>query len=229
MEYARRLVGSLVILLASGCASMETPSVTLSSLRVESSTLLEQRFLTTLRVQNPHTFDLDVEGGSFDLEVNEQPFAKGVGKGNVVVRAYGTGVIEAEAITTLMAFACQLKGLAQPDGPKLLPTGGQAEGAGPHVLDPVRNARRRPAEVPAARRTLVEVLEGRDPPHDTLPARCIGPVGFGTPPAGSSVTAKVSKVWPAGNGGTRSSPRPPASTVKTPAGTGSAPAIAQSS
>jgi Late embryogenesis abundant protein len=43
------------------------------------------RFLTTLRVQNPNTFDLDVEGVSFDLEVNEQPFAKGVGKGKVVV------------------------------------------------------------------------------------------------------------------------------------------------
>jgi hypothetical protein len=28
-------------------------------------------------------------------------------------------VIEAEAITTRMAFARQLKGLAQPDGPKL--------------------------------------------------------------------------------------------------------------
>jgi hypothetical protein len=49
-----------------------------------------------------------VEGVSFDLEVNEQPFAKAVGKGNVVVPADGTGVIEAEAITTLMAFVRQL-------------------------------------------------------------------------------------------------------------------------
>jgi LEA14-like dessication related protein len=115
---ARKLACFSALLLLAGCASIETPSVTLSSLHAEQSTVFEQRFLTTLRVQNPNTFDLDVEGVSFDLDVNDQPFAKGVGKGNVVVPAYGTGVIEAEAITTLMGFVRQLEALTQ-DGPKL--------------------------------------------------------------------------------------------------------------
>ncbi|HEX2500017.1 MAG TPA: LEA type 2 family protein [Methylomirabilota bacterium] len=106
-------------LLLAGCATMEPPSVTLSSLRVQPSTVFEQRFLTTLRIQNPNTFDLDVEGLSFDLQVNDQPFAKGVGKGNVVVPAYGTGVVQTEAITTLMGFVRQFQALARSDGPRL--------------------------------------------------------------------------------------------------------------
>jgi hypothetical protein len=55
----------------------------------------------------------------FDLEVNDQPFAKGVGKGNVVVPAYGTGVIEAETIASLSGFVRQLRAFMQSDGPRL--------------------------------------------------------------------------------------------------------------
>ena len=71
-------------LLAGGCAlgpTMEAPSVTISSLRLEDSTLLEQRFLAALRIQNPNAVDLAIEGISDDFEVNGRPFAKGVGKG----------------------------------------------------------------------------------------------------------------------------------------------------
>src|SRR5262245_53853417 len=116
---ARFLVQCSALLLFAGCATVEPPSVTLSSLRLENSTVFEQRFLTTLRIQNPNTFDLNIEGVSFDLKVNDQPFAKGVGKADVVVPAYGTGVVEAEAITTLMGFVRQFQALTRSGGPKL--------------------------------------------------------------------------------------------------------------
>jgi LEA14-like dessication related protein len=116
---ARWLVRLAILLLPAGCASLETPSVTLSNLRVADVTLFEQRLLATLRVQNPNSVDLDIEGVSFDLEVNDQPFAKGVGKGNVVVPAYGTGVIEAETIASLSGFVRQLRAFMQSDGPRL--------------------------------------------------------------------------------------------------------------
>src|SRR5262245_51107187 len=118
---ARWVVGSAAAALLAGCASVEPPSVTLSNIRVEQSTLLEQRFVTTLRVQNPNTFDLNIEGVSFDLQVNDQPFATGVGKGDVVVPAFGSGVVEAEAITTLMGFVRQFQALMRSGsgGPKL--------------------------------------------------------------------------------------------------------------
>jgi hypothetical protein len=86
---ARWVVQCSAALLLAGCASVEPPSVTLSSLRMQQSTLSEQRFLTMLRIQNPNDFDLAVEGLSFDLVVNDQPFAKGVGKSNTVIPAFG--------------------------------------------------------------------------------------------------------------------------------------------
>src|SRR2546425_317609 len=51
-------------------------------------------------------------------------------------------------------------------------------------------------------------------------ARTIGPVGAGTPPSGSSVTAKTFTGLPPSTGSTRCVARPSASTRKTPAGLG---------
>jgi LEA14-like dessication related protein len=116
---ARWVVQCSAALLLVGCASVEPPSVTLSSLRMQQSTLTEQRFLTTLRIQNPNDFDLAVEGLSFDLVVNDQPFAKGVGKSNTVIPAFGSGVVQAEAVTTLSGFVRQFQTLARAGGPKL--------------------------------------------------------------------------------------------------------------
>jgi LEA14-like dessication related protein len=104
--------GAGAVLVAGGCAlgpTVEAPSITVSSLRLEDSTLLEQRFVATLRIQNPNATDLTVEGISYDFEVNGRPFAKGVGKGPVTIPAFGQGVIETEAITTLMGFIRQFR------------------------------------------------------------------------------------------------------------------------
>jgi LEA14-like dessication related protein len=102
------------VLLLGGCAvgrAIEPPSITISSLRLEDRTLLEQRFLAALRIQNPNPVDLAIEGIAYDLEVNGQPFAKGVGKGPVVIPAFGQGIFETEAITTLMGFIRQFREL----------------------------------------------------------------------------------------------------------------------
>ena len=96
------------VLLVGGCAlgtglrpGMEAPSINVSRIRLQDSTVLEQRFLAILRVQNPNAVDLAIEGISYDLEVNGQPFAKGVGKGLVIIPAFSQGTIETEAITRL--------------------------------------------------------------------------------------------------------------------------------
>jgi LEA14-like dessication related protein len=105
------------ILLLGGCAlgpampAIEAPSITVSSLRLEDSTLLEQRVLASLRIQNPNPVDLAIEGIAYDFEVNGQPFAKGVGKGPVVIPAFGQGMFETEAITTLMGFIRQFRAM----------------------------------------------------------------------------------------------------------------------
>jgi LEA14-like dessication related protein len=60
------LVGGTVLVLLAGCAvfgpKMEAPSVTISELHAKESTLLEQRFLAKLRIQNPNAIDLPIEG-----------------------------------------------------------------------------------------------------------------------------------------------------------------------
>ena len=91
--------------------SIEPPSITISSIRLEDQTVLEQHFMAALRIQNPNPVDLAIEGVSYDLEVNGQPFAKGVGKGPVVIPAFGQGLFETEAITTLMGFIRQFQEL----------------------------------------------------------------------------------------------------------------------
>ena len=102
------------ILLLGGCAlgpAIEPPSITISSLRLEHRTLMEQRFLAALRIQNANPVELAIEGIAYDLEVNGQPLAKGVGKGIVVIPAFGQGLVDTEAITTLMGFIRQFREL----------------------------------------------------------------------------------------------------------------------
>ena len=83
MTSRRPLVRGVALLLLAGGAAlgpgMERPSITISEIRMHDSTLLEQRFFATLRIQNPNAFDLPVEGVAYDLEVSGRPFAKGVG------------------------------------------------------------------------------------------------------------------------------------------------------
>jgi LEA14-like dessication related protein len=90
-------------------AVMEAPSINVSRIRLQDSTVLEQRFLAVLRIQNPNAVDLAIEGIAYDLEVNGQHFAKGVGKGLVIVPAFSQGTIDTEAITTLTGFIRQLR------------------------------------------------------------------------------------------------------------------------
>ena len=98
---------------------MEAPSINVSRIRLQDSTVLEQRFLAVLRVQNPNAVDLAIEGISYDLEVNGQPFAKGVGKGLVIIPAFSQGTIETEAITTLTGLVRQLREVARARRPPI--------------------------------------------------------------------------------------------------------------
>jgi LEA14-like dessication related protein len=98
---------------------MEAPSINVSRIRLQDSTLLEQRFLAVLRVQNPNAVDLAIEGISYDLELNGQPFAKGVGKGPVIIPAFSQGTIDTEAITTLPGLNRQFREVGRTRRPPL--------------------------------------------------------------------------------------------------------------
>ena len=113
----RRLAGLAVAMLGltalGGCAGlrlgMQKPEVSVANIRLLDGNLLEQRFLLTLRVMNPATSEIAIEGLTFKVDLNGQPFAKGVGNQPVVVPRLGEAMVEVTATTGLGGLLRQLK------------------------------------------------------------------------------------------------------------------------
>jgi len=95
----------LIAAALTGCAGlpagMEAPAVTIADFGVGSVSLFEQQFDLKLRIQNPNTADLQIDGIAFDLEINGEPFAKGVGNQMVTVPRYSSGFMPVEAVSSL--------------------------------------------------------------------------------------------------------------------------------
>jgi LEA14-like dessication related protein len=104
-----------VTLLIAGCASLpggiEPLSVTLSDIVPAQMGLIEQEYAVKIRVQNPNSIDFPLAGLSYDLELNGKPFAKGVGKADATVPAFGDVVVEGKAISTLSGILNQVSAL----------------------------------------------------------------------------------------------------------------------
>ena len=113
----RRLAGLAVAMLGltalGGCAGlrlgMQKPEVSVANIRLLDGNLLEQRFLLTLRVMNPNTSEIAIEGLTFKVDLNGQPFAKGVGNQPVVIPRLGEAMVEVTATTGLGGLLRQLK------------------------------------------------------------------------------------------------------------------------
>ena len=105
------LAATLVAATITGCAGlapgMQPPSITIAELGLGSAGILEQQYNVRLRIQNPNTVDFSVDGIAFELEVNGQPFAKGVGNDTVTVPRFDSGFMNAEAVSTLGALLRQ--------------------------------------------------------------------------------------------------------------------------
>jgi len=102
----------ILVVLVSGCASLfwmgEKPHVDIVNVTPKEMRLLEQTFLLELRIQNPTETDLDINGMSFELEINGQPFARGVSNQSLKVERMSTKVVQVEAYTGLTSILRQL-------------------------------------------------------------------------------------------------------------------------
>jgi len=114
-EMRKIVVSAWVVILAvllSGCASLfwmgEKPHVDIVNVTPKEMRLLEQTFLLELRIQNPTETDLDINGMSFELEINGQPFARGVSNQSLKVERLSTKVVQVEAYTGLISILRQL-------------------------------------------------------------------------------------------------------------------------
>ena len=115
------LAAAIVALWLAACTGlplgMQAPSVTLADISVVNVGLFEQQFMLKLRVQNPNPQEFVIDGLAFDLEVNEQPFAKGVSNQLVTVPRFGSAVISADTMSTLGGVLRQFGRLAQGERP----------------------------------------------------------------------------------------------------------------
>jgi len=113
------------LLVASGCAhreglgrigKVEPPVVSLSNLAPVEASLFEARVRVDLRLQNPNDFAVTCDGMRFDLELNEQPFLRGVSDERISLPRLGEQVVSVEGTTTTLDLWRQLRGLAADPG-----------------------------------------------------------------------------------------------------------------
>jgi len=96
-----------------GCAALEAlenpPRVSLVNIKPIQIQILEQRYLATLRIQNPNAAELTIDGLDYAISINGSAFADGVSNQRVTVPAYGEGTLEVMVNSTLVNLIEQLR------------------------------------------------------------------------------------------------------------------------
>lgn len=103
----------LAALALAGCSALpthlETPQVSFVSLRAVEATVFEQRLEVRMKVRNPNDVALPVNGLDIDVELADEPFARGVSAREFVVPAGGEAefdmLVTANAATALLKIA----------------------------------------------------------------------------------------------------------------------------
>jgi len=123
LRFSRLISGTvlaLALFMLSACAGLMTDSdalrVNLSGLQVLEVRLLEQRFLADIRIQNRSRKPLDVEGFSFDLELNGKKFASGVSNQHATIEALSDAVLSVNLTGTLFGLIRQMQAFQNMDG-----------------------------------------------------------------------------------------------------------------
>ena len=94
---------------------MVPPAVTIADFGLGNANLFEQQFNLRLRIENPNAEDISIDGIAFELEINDQLFAQGVGNRALTVPRYGSGLMPVEAVSSLGGMIKQLSALARSD------------------------------------------------------------------------------------------------------------------
>ncbi len=94
----RLLLGLLASLLPAACSSLltsevEPPEISLAGLGFGEPGLFEQQLRIDLRLRNPNNFELAIDRVTFNLEVNDKPFATGRAKDGLDLPALGETVV----------------------------------------------------------------------------------------------------------------------------------------
>lgn len=106
-------VATLAAVALAGCASLptnlKTPEVSFVSLRAVEASVFEQKLEVRMKVHNPNSIALPVNGLDVDMELAGEPFAHGVSAREFVVPANGEAEFDmnvtANAVNALLKIA----------------------------------------------------------------------------------------------------------------------------
>ncbi len=118
MRFPHALLGLVALVALGACTRLgeaEPPQVHLADIRLLPGGLLEQRFQVDLRFGNPNDFDLALDGLTFELELNDMPFARGLSDQAVTVPRLGEARLRVVASTTLIDLVQQMLILGERD------------------------------------------------------------------------------------------------------------------
>lgn len=110
-------------LMLTGCSSWfgdppEDPEVRLVDIEIVKARLLEQHFLLRFRVDNPNATSLPVESLSYDVLLNDIPFAEGESHKRFTVPAHGSQTFSVPVTTNLWRHAKSIvRMFDKPDAP----------------------------------------------------------------------------------------------------------------
>ena len=111
----QRLLVSLLALVLAACSGLPVnavaPKLSVADVRLRHFDLVEQRFDVRLKVENPNAFELTIEALEFELDVNGQPFAKGVSQAVTHVPASAATIVRIDAFTRSDDLVRQIKTL----------------------------------------------------------------------------------------------------------------------
>ncbi|MEW8525952.1 MAG: LEA type 2 family protein [Candidatus Thiodiazotropha endolucinida] len=109
------IILSLLLQILSGCASLQTQQerirVTIADLKPLESTLMEQRYLVKIRLQNRSKEVLRIDGMSFDLDLNGKRFASGVSNQEATVQGFSESMLEVKLSSTVFGLIKQFGAL----------------------------------------------------------------------------------------------------------------------
>jgi LEA14-like dessication related protein len=100
-----------MLALSSGCASvanLQSPKLSVVSLKMQSADIFSQRLLVRMRVMNPNDRELPIKGITYRIEVNETTLGEGASDTPFVVPAMGEAefdmLVTANLASTLSKF-----------------------------------------------------------------------------------------------------------------------------
>ncbi len=104
----------VAFVILAGCANLSTfeqPRVSVVDVQLRGSKLLAQKFLVTLRIDNPNDYGFKINGAVVDVFLNDQPLARGLSNQKISIPKYGSADVNVVATVQVLDMLKQIMAL----------------------------------------------------------------------------------------------------------------------